>query len=596
MLRTGCRRDDTIIVLFAAAIYVIGVLSPPGLMDDVDAVQGQIAHNMLQSGDWVTARLDGVPYLEKAPLPYWLMAIAFQIFGVHDWSARLPFAASAILLALVTAKFSRWAMGREAGFYAGLSLATCTGLFLFTRVLIPDVALTLAITVALFSLMRALNAEEATPGMWAFLFWIAVALGMLLKGLIALVFPVLTAGIFLATTGDISNVQTWRRLRPATGFLIFLVIAVPWHILATLANPPYFDLTMHSEPRAYHGFFWFYFLNEHLFRFLNIRYPRDYNTVPRGLFWVLNLVWLFPWSVYLPAAVKLKFGREDRASRTRLLALCWLGVVLVFFTLSTTQEYYSMPSYPAMAMLAGSAMTCGGAWINWGTRIAAIMASVLCGILVFLLVATRGLPTPGDVSVRLAQNPDLYSFSMGHLFDLRFGAFAYFRVPLALAAVATFIGATTSWLGHGRRAYLGLAVMMVLLCNAARLALIKLDPHLGSKALAEALLKSSPGKLIFDGPYYGFSSIVFYTNRPVLLLNGRKENLEYGSHAPGAPPVFINDADFSRYWTSHERYYVAATLDALPRLRNLAGKDGWFIIAEEGRKCLATNQPIARTN
>ena len=261
MLRSRCRCDDLIVVLFAAAIYLIGVLSPPGLIDDVDAVQGQIARNMLQSGDWVTARLDGVPYLEKAPLPYWLMAVSFRIFGVHDWSARLPFAVSAILLALTTANFAGWAMGRKAGFYAGLALATCTGLFLFTRVLIPDVTLTLAITVALWAFMRTLDPQETRPGIWAYVFWIAISIGILLKGLIAVLFPVGTAIVFLAITGDLRKKQTWRRLRVIPGLLTFLVIAAPWHVLATLANPPYFDFTMHSEPGVYHGFFWFYFLN-----------------------------------------------------------------------------------------------------------------------------------------------------------------------------------------------------------------------------------------------------------------------------------------------------------------------------------------------
>ena len=104
---------------------------------------------------------------------------------------------------------------------------------------------------------------------------------------------------------------------------------------------------MHSERGSYHGFFWFYFINEQLLRFLNRRYPRDYNTVPRLWFWLFHLVWLFPWSGCLAAAAKLQYRGADRASRTRLLALCWTGFVLLFFTFSTTQEYYSMPCYPA---------------------------------------------------------------------------------------------------------------------------------------------------------------------------------------------------------------------------------------------------------
>ena len=120
-------------------------------MDDVDAVQAQIARNMIASGDWVTARLDGVAYLEKAPLTYWLIAIFFKVFGVHDWVARLPFALSSMGLAWLTAAMGVWAFGKRAGLYAGLCVATCIGLFLFTRILIPDVMLTFAVALAMWA-------------------------------------------------------------------------------------------------------------------------------------------------------------------------------------------------------------------------------------------------------------------------------------------------------------------------------------------------------------------------------------------------------------------------------------------------------------
>src|SRR5258708_17926773 len=141
-------RDEIIVIVFAAIIYLGCIVSPPSLMDDVDAVQAQIARNMLQSGDWVTARLDGVAYLEKSPLKYWMMATSFAIFGVRDWAARIPLALSVIALCWLTARFGAWAFGCKAGFYAGLCLATSTGLFLFTRIQIPDAILTLTITIA----------------------------------------------------------------------------------------------------------------------------------------------------------------------------------------------------------------------------------------------------------------------------------------------------------------------------------------------------------------------------------------------------------------------------------------------------------------
>src|SRR5437868_14436064 len=146
-----------VVALVALLVFAGCMISPPSLMDDVDAVQAQIAHNMLQSGDWVTARLDGIAYLEKSPLKYWMMAVSFMIFGVHDWAARIPIALASVLLCWVTARFGAWAFGQRAGMYSGLVLGTSVGLFLFTRILIPDSILTLTITLALWSLLRALD-------------------------------------------------------------------------------------------------------------------------------------------------------------------------------------------------------------------------------------------------------------------------------------------------------------------------------------------------------------------------------------------------------------------------------------------------------
>jgi len=128
-------------------------------MDDVDGIQAQIARNMMVSGDWVTARLDGVAYFEKSPLIYWIIAIFYKIFGVYDWAARIPIALSVMALAWLTAAMGIWAFGRRAGLYAGLCIGTCVGLFLFTRILIPDVMLTFTIALAMWAFLRALDKE-----------------------------------------------------------------------------------------------------------------------------------------------------------------------------------------------------------------------------------------------------------------------------------------------------------------------------------------------------------------------------------------------------------------------------------------------------
>ena len=560
-------------------------------MDDVDAVQAQIARNMLQSGDWITARLDGVAYLEKSPLNYWMIAASFAVFGVHDWAGRLPLVSMVVALCWVTLRFGNWAFGRDAGFYSGLVLSTCVGLFLFTRILIPDAILTLTITLAMWCFLRALEPGEGNTRVWAMLLALFIGIGCLLKGLIAIVFPTGAGLVYLAVTRQLFSRETWRRLRPFSGTIILLSVASPWIILAALRNPPFFDTTLRSVPGQYHGFFWFYFMNEHVLRFLNLRYPHDYNTVPRPLFWLLHVVWLFPWSFYFPAVVKAGYKPVDRAGRTRLLALCWAGFVMAFFSFSTTQEYYSLPIYPALALLLGSAMTSQNAWIEHGAKAVGIVAALASIVIAAVLWQVWSLPTPGDISAALVQHPELYTLSLGHMGDLTMPSFAYLRGALMLAGIAVLIGAIgiARYSGNQRRCFFVMAGMMVVFFHAARLAMTTFDPYLGSKALADALADAPPGKLIEADAYYAFSSVFFYTNRQALLWNGRRDNLEYGSYAPGAPRVFIDDADFERLWQSADRYYLLTDHEDLPRIDELVGAAAVHVVAESGGKYLLTN-------
>ena len=578
-----------LVLLFAAAIYLGCVVSPPSLMDDVDAVQAQIAKTMLLSGDWVTARLDGVLYLEKAPLIYWLIAISYKIFGMTDWVARLPVALSAIALGLLTAAFGMWAFGKRAGFYAGLCVSTCVGLFLFTRVQIPDVMLTFTIELAMWAFLRSLDEEEKQPRLWAAIFGASLGVGLLLKSLIAVVFPIAAAVIYLYATKQLFVRRTWQRLRPFTGALIVLVVAAPWHVLATLRNPPYFAWTLKSGPGLYHGFLWFYLINEQLLRFLNLRYPRDYNTVPRLWFWLFHLLWLFPWSVYLPAIAKLSFKPVDRAGRARLLALCLTGFILVFFTFSTTQEYYSMPCYPALALLLGSAMDAEGEWIKRGARVLGAIAALAAVTTLGLAFAVRNFPTPGDIASALARHPSAYTLSLGHMLDLTFDSFAYLRLPLCVAGVAFLLGAAGNLRWTGMRAFLATGVMMATFFHAARLALVVFDPYLSSRPLANAYLAAPPGKLIIDHHYYTFSSVIFYTGQDPLLLNGKFNNLEYGAAAPGAPAVFLSDSEFKELWSGSARYYLVASKQGTERIERLIGAENFQTVATSGGKFLLTN-------
>ena len=593
------RHYQLAVIAIAIAIYLGCSFSPPSLMDDVDSVQASISRTMLRTGNWVTPHLDGIKYFEKPPLKYWMIAIFFKLFGDSAFVARLPMVICTILLCWLTARMGEWAFNRRTGLLAGVMLATSIGLFLFTRVLISDVALTLTIALAMWSFLRALDSEERHPRRWALLFGASVGTGLLFKGLIAALFPLASGFLYLCFSHQLTKRETWRRLIPLRSALIGLAIAAPWHVLATLENPPYFYVSMESGPGVYHGFFWLYFFNEHILRFLNRRYPRDYNTVPRLLFWSLHLVWFFPWSVYFPGWLKLRYRGSDRASHMRLMALCWIGFLMLFFSFSSTQEYYSMPCYPAIALLLACAAASNDAWIyKWLRRcdvLLAITCTLAAGAIAFILASVWGLPTPGDISHALMQHPSEYTLSLGHLGDLTLSSFAYLRMPLIVAGIAFVIGVLGMLRLKPAARFIAAAVMMVLFFHAARLAMITFDPYLSSKPLADALLKSPKGKLIVDDQYYTFSSVFFYADTKALLLNGRVNNLEYGSFAPDAPHVFITDSDLPRLWSQPQRWYLVAEKDRFEQIERMLGQDRVFVVRKSGGKYLITNYQILNT-
>ena len=152
------------------------------------------------------------------------------------------------------------------------------------------------------------------------------------------------------------------------------------------------------------------------------------------------------------------------------------------------------------------------------------------------------------------------------------------------------VGAVGAFALRGQRAALALAVMMVLFFQAARLALIAFDPYLGSYPLAQALNRAPEGELILDDPYYEMSGIFFYTNRSALILNGRRNNLEYGSYAPGAPNVFIGDDGFVERWKGSGRWYVATENEKRQHLFDLVGAEALHQVATSGGKTIYVNR------
>ena len=586
-------------------IFFASLFAPP-VLDDADATHAGAARHIVESGDWVTLRVNDVRYLEKAPLPYWITAISFRLFGFNTFAVHLPLALGVLLLALLGYHWADRAFGDRAALYTGLFVVTSTGVFLFTRWFIPEVLLSLFLALALYSLLRAL--EDDSPPVFVYIIPFALACAVLTKGLVALVFFFGTAAVYLTLTGDY---RRWRRLRPISGTLLFLLIAAPWHILAGLRN---------RGGMNGHGFFWFYFVNEHFLRFLGKRIPMDYNKLPAALYWSLHLVWLFPWSLFLPLVLVLGW-RKLRATHLRsgsfaqntshLLAI-YAAIVLVFFSLSTNQEYYTFPAYlPLLLLTAAALVRAEDGYANIVTRrclafahaafaaIGIAAAATLC----YGLWTSRHLPFVADIGDLLAHRAvGDYTLSMSHFFDLTGPSFAALRLPAALAAIALALGPALAWCFRIKHRHLA-AILTVAITSsvfliAAHLAFIRFAPMLSSQDFVDKIEELEDDRLIsrdnqvllYGDQAYG-SSIPFYLGDTVDLVDGRSTSLLFGSTFPDAPSIFLTPGDLLAHWGSGPRKILFVPLERRDEVDRLLGSRQ-VLLEETSGKTLITDRPL----
>ena len=583
-----------VITLLWLAIYVAGMFSP-ALLDDADTVHAEAAREILLRHDWVTLHANGVRYLEKAPLMYWTVAASYKAFSISEWSTRLPLMLGVLGLLLSTYWLGSECYGNLAGFYSALVLGTAVGPYLFTRFLIPDLLVALWLSLSLAFFLRSLR--EARPSRitcWGLA--ATCALNVLTKGLIGVVFPAVIIGLFLLATG---NLRHMLKLRLSSSIAVFLAITAPWHVLAAIRNP---------AQGATRGFLWFYFVNEHFLRYLNRRVPRDYDTVPLLLFWGLLLVWLFPWSVFLPQAVKpiVRRWRELRSAlvphaQATLLCAIWVLVITAFFSFSTRQEYYTIPALPGLALLLGG-------WLQAETLSRSVTPENRSGkrssvvlftfaVLTFLVCVGLAIfskrPIAGaDLAELLKKNPQEYALSFGHFLDLTPQAMAAFRLPLLVFGSSLALGSSLNWWlrrkGDPFKANLALAAMMIVVLASVHSAFVTFSPILSSKELALAIRRHyRPGDVIVvDGEYESGSSLNFYTGIPLRMLHEPSANLWYGSQFPDAPHVFETTASFVALWKGPERVFLWTDQEAPSELHGLR----FFALAKSGGKFILTNR------
>ncbi len=322
------------LMLIGLTVYLPPLFQVPLIR--AEAMYALIPLEMLNSGRWLLSTLNGAPYLDKPPLLYWLTIPAYKTLGVSAAAARIPTLACALGEIWLTYLLGRRLFSPRAAWLGGFVLLSSIGFFSLHLQILADHLITLSLAASLYFVLRW---QEEKHWRWAMGFFLAMAAGFLSKGFIGLGFPLLISLIFLRPW----NRTSWSRLffHPWGLAVLGLVIAA-WLAAMEQAHP---------------GFLRHQIVNEQIMRFLGKRQPPDINPFPVFEFWIFFAIWLLPWTLLLPEAL-YRFWRETGSrgaglEKARLL-LIWAGVILGFFTLSSSRiEYYSLPALPPLALILG---------------------------------------------------------------------------------------------------------------------------------------------------------------------------------------------------------------------------------------------------
>jgi 4-amino-4-deoxy-L-arabinose transferase-like glycosyltransferase len=544
LTRTASDRFWVFLPLLLTAVVYLATTTNRAVTDYDEAYYVQPALHMVETGDWVTPYANGVRFLEKPPLLYWVTAASFKLFGINEFALRLPTALAVIALVWIVMLIAGRLGDRQAVLAAGLGAALSAGTFLFTRETLHDIWLVLFLTLSMYAFLE-WYLDRSRPLKPALLFYAAMAGAFMCKSLVGVAFPIGIVLVFLLMSREFPG---WKSLHLLPGTGLFLLLTVPWHWLAALEN---------------RGFLEFFFIGEQLLRFLGKREPPVLWSIPLWLFWGLILVWFFPWTAFLPAAfsIKAKPGDSDRRVLRRL-AIAWATVILGFFSLSTRLEHYVFPALPALAIWVAVALNQSG---NGKAVLWAFRGLALFGILVFVFGVSAGVWIAGqggldytaagpkdrlsetDFSILAEMPPSI----MENLFKPAF--VTIFALTLGFGIALWFESR------HRRReALLSIAAVMVVVCGMTHWSLNICEDLISSKKFGLAIARAAePGdRIVVVGDYESANSLNFYQPLQVEVTQGRAYALIPGMQFPDSPPIVLTMDAFRSAWHSGDRVFA----------------------------------------
>lgn len=487
-MTTPAHFDARHLLLLAVAGLVLwfGNLDYRKLIKPDEGRYAELSREMAVSGDWVTPRLNAIKYFEKPPLHYWAGAMAFTLFGQHDWTARLWSALTGLLgVALAWYAGRRW-FGADAGVYAALVLASSLIYTVMAHLNTLDMGLTLFLFLSLCAFVLAHRDEATTRDnlVWMHVAWAAMAAAVLTKGLIGIVIPGATLVLYTLIQRDW---RLWRRLHLITGLLLFLLLAAPWFVLVSKRNPE---------------FAWFFFVHEHLLRYTTKIHQRD---EPWHYFIPLLIAGGLPWTVPMFDAAWRSWRADAARFQVRRFLLIWCIFVFLFFSASGSKlPSYILPLFPALALLTGWRLTfISGRTLAWQLAPMAVLA-------VGGLAALPFIETSGDTPVALI---------------------AAFKPWIAAAAVVTF-GAACYAIWVARQGFVPRAIVTVGLAGLLSTQLIATGHEALSPSMSAYHTAQQVKPYLRPGiPFYSVGgydqTLDFYLGRTVTLVEFRDE-LDFG--------------------------------------------------------------------
>jgi hypothetical protein len=540
-------------IILAAMIYLFSSAGR-AVTDYDEGYYAQVAQRMAKTGDWVTPYANGVRFLEKPPLLYWLTAVSFKVFGINDFALRLPTALAVVTLVLVVMLIARCVAGERSVFAAGLITAFSAGTYLFTRETLHDIWLVLLIAIAMYAFFRWYldPLHSLRP---ALIFYAAMAGAVMCKSLVGAAFPLGIVTVFYLIMRERPE---WRALHLVPGSLLFFALTVPWHWLAAVEN---------------RDFLRFFFVSEQFLRFLGKREPPVLWSVPLWTFWVLLLVWLFPWTAFLPAAVSACRKPENKRQHALIiLALVWAGVILGFFSLSDRLEHYVFPALPALSLLV--AITLGKKdksksilWAFHGLAMLGVLAITAgAGVAIWLALGHELQYSPSGPIDRLAET----DFSI--MADMPPAILVNLIKPAFVTIVTMAIGflAALRFEVRGLRmhAVMSIAIVMMVICGMTQWSLNICEDLISSKKFAIAIAQEAhPGdRLVVVDDYESANSMNFYEPLRAEIFDGTAYALIPGMKYPDAPRIILTEKDFQEAWRSSRRTFALVPKDRLSEL------------------------------